>query len=121
MATTIVILILAVIIFFAARSSVKHLKGEGGCCGGGSSDVIREPDKQLEGPVLYTKKVRIEGMHCENCVNRVKRALNRIDGIAATVDLKDNTAVVSYEKEVSDDIIRMAVERLEYRVLSIEE
>jgi copper chaperone CopZ len=59
-------------------------------------------------------------MHCENCKNRVERAINRIDGAAAKVDLKRKTAVVSLDRDVSDEEIRKAVEELDYKVVMIE-
>ena len=71
-------------------------------------------------PKIGEKTVHIEGMHCENCKNRVERAINRIDGAVGKVNLKKNIAVVSFEREVSDEEIRKAVEEQDYKVLSIE-
>ena len=59
-----------------------------------------------------------EGGCC--CKNRVERAINRIDGAVGKVNLKKNIAVVSFEREVSDEEIRKAVEEQDYKVLSIE-
>ena len=59
-------------------------------------------------------------MHCENCKNRVERAINRIDGAVGKVNLKKSIAVVSFDREVSDEEIRKAVEEQDYKVLSIE-
>lgn len=118
MGDVIMIAILAVIVIVAIRSALKHFKGEGGCCGGGGSD-IKEPDKNLSGPVIMTKVFEIDGMHCENCTNRVKRAINRIDGVSAKLDLKKKQAVVEYEKEVADDTIIRAIENLEYKVMAV--
>jgi copper chaperone CopZ len=30
---------------------------------------------------MATAKLKIEGMHCQACVNRVKRALEQVDGL----------------------------------------
>ena len=90
--TLIVLLIIIVIAAFALKSSIGHFKGEGGCCGGGGTI----------------------------CKNRVERAINRIDGAVGKVNLKKNIAVVSFEREVSDEEIRKAVEEQDYKVLSIE-
>ncbi len=117
MATAIILIILAVIVFFAIRSSRKHVSGEGGCCGGGGGTVAE--DKKLDGKVLGSKTVKIEGMHCDNCKNRVEREINRIDGAAAKVNLKKKQAVVSYDREISDEDIRTAVEIAGYEVKSI--
>jgi copper chaperone CopZ len=116
--TLIVLLIVIVIAAFAMRSSIGHFKGEGGCCGGG--ETILPDEKELAGTKIGEKTVHIEGMHCENCKNRVERAINRIDGAVGKVNLKKNIAVVSFEREVSDEEIRKAVEEQDYKVLSIE-
>ncbi len=116
--TLIVLLIIIVIAAFAFKNSIGHFKGEGGCCGGG--ETILPDEKQLTGPKIGEKTVHIEGMHCENCKNRVERAINRIDGAVGKVNLKKKTAVVSFEREVSDEEIRKAVENLDYKVLSID-
>ena len=90
--TIIVLLIVIVIAFFALKSSLGHFKGEGDCCGGGGGTL---PDtKELEGAKIGEKIVRIEGMHCENCKNRVERAINRIDGAVAKV----SSAIRDWEK-----------------------
>ena len=116
--TLIVLLVVIIIAAFAIKSSLGHFKGEGGCCGGG--ETILPDEKQLTGPKIGEKTVHIEGMHCENCKNRVERAINRIDGAVGKVNLKKKTAVVSFEREVSDEEIRKAVENLDYKVLSID-
>ena len=115
--TLIVLAIVAVIAFMALRSSIGHFKGEGGCCGGGES--ILPDEKTLTGAKIGEKTVKIEGMHCENCKNRVERAINRIDGAVAKVNLRKKTAVVSYDREISDEDIRRAVEEQDYKVVSI--
>jgi copper chaperone len=51
--------------------------------------------------------LKIEGMHCEACVNRVKRALERIDGIrikevaigAASIEAHDVDAAIAAVKK----------------------
>ena len=107
MSTVIVIAVLALIVFFAAKSSMKHLKGEGDCCGGGGGEIfVEEPEKKLDGPVVATKNVHIEGMHCEKC--------------KARVELKKNVAVVSMDRPVPDELIRNAVTMQDYEVISIE-
>lgn len=118
-ATIIILVVLVIIVIFAIRGSRKHFGGEGGCCGGGSSTV--EDVKELEGKKLGEKIVRIDGMHCDNCKNRVQRALNRVDGASAKVNLKKKEAVVSYDRPVSDEDLKRAVENEDYTVVSIED
>ncbi len=119
MGTIIVIAVIVVIALFAARSSMKHFKGEGGCCGGGGEMIIEE-HKDLEGPKLGEITVKIDGMHCENCKNRVERAINRIDGASAVVNLKKKIAVVSYDREIKDEDIRRIIAEQDYTVVAIE-
>lgn len=86
MANAIVVIVVIIIMLFAGKGAYKHLKGEGTCCGGGSKPEI--PKKKLDGTKLGEKTMKITGMHCENCVASVTRAINRIDGAAAKVSLK---------------------------------
>ncbi len=118
MTNAIIVLILVVIFAAAAKGAVKHLKGQGSCCGGGSS-TVKEPDKKLTGPVIKTKVFKIDGMHCENCTNRVKRAINRIDGVSARLNLRKKEALVEYDREVDDAEIIKAIEALDYKVVSV--
>ena len=111
----IVVVILAAVIFIALKGSIKHLKGEGGCCGG-SDSVKKEPDKKLSGPIIKTMVFKIDGMHCENCSNRVKRSINRLDGVSAKVNLRKKEAVVRYEQDIADDVITKEIEDLGYKV-----
>ena len=115
LSNALVIAILAVVLFIALRGSIKHLAGEGGCCGGGDS-VKKEPDKKLSGPIIKTMVFKIDGMHCENCSNRVKRSINRLDGVSAKVNLRKKEAVVLYELDIADDVITKEIEDLGYKV-----
>lgn len=113
MENIIILVILAVMIPIGIRSSVKHFKGEGGCCGGSSKTVKK---KKLN-HIIATKTIRIEGMSCEHCKNRVEQSINAIDGAAAKVNLKKKQAVVSLEKDVSDEQIRAVIEKAGYKVV----
>ena len=115
LSNALVIAILAVVLFMALRGSIKHLAGEGGCCGGGDS-AKKEPDKKLSGPIIKTMVFKIDGMHCENCSNRVKRTINRLDGVSAKVNLRKKEAVVRYEQDVDDEVITKEIEDLGYKV-----
>ncbi len=77
----VLIIILIAVVVLAAVSGAKHFKGQGGCCGGGGE--LRPEHKKLDGPVTEEKIISIDGMSCENCRNRVERAINKIDGASA--------------------------------------
>lgn len=118
MVDVIIVLIVAVMIVFAARGSVKHFKGEGPCCGGGSS--VKAGEKVLNGPVMKRRTVRIEGMHCQKCADRVKAAINAVDGAAAEfVDPKAGIADVKFDRNTDDFLVRKAIEAAGYRVVSM--
>ena len=64
-----------------------------------------------------TKTINVEGMMCEHCVAHVKKALEAIEGVSkADVSLAKNNAILTLEKEVSDETIKKAVEDAGYNV-----
>ena len=67
-----------------------------------------------------TKTLKIEGMMCGHCEMHTKKALEALDGVTkAEVSHKTGTAVVTLEKEVSDDILKKAVTDQGYQVTDI--
>ena len=116
--TTILVLILVIIIFLAVRSSITHLKGEGGCCGGGGT--LKAEKKKLEGKKVKEFKVSIDGMHCENCKNRIERAINGIDGAVAKVNLKGNFAMIQTDREVPEAVLVKTIEELDFQVTDVQ-
>ncbi len=66
------------------------------------------------------KKVSIEGMKCENCARKVRKALEGIDGVVGTkVDLDAKTAVIDLSYDVENNVIKNAVERAGFSVTDI--
>ena len=112
-----IIIGILLVIFVAAIFRIKkHFKG-GGCCSGGSN-TIRDK-KSLNAPKIGEKVMRIEGMHCEKCEIRVHNALNRLDGVACKVSWKKKKATVAYSAEVSDELLKITVEKMGYQVTNI--
>ena len=110
MVDIIVVLIVVVLLGFALKGSIKHFKGDSPCCGGGGGTVVLDiPDKKLDKPVLGKKVLKISGMHCEHCVKAVTEAINKVDGASAKVNLSENEAVVSYDRELDEEQLRSAV------------
>ena len=118
MSDVIIMIVILIVLIFAVKGSWKHFKGEGACCGGGSGSVKPKKPKRktLDGPVIGRRTIRISGMHCQNCVNSVTSALNAIDGVSAKVNLKDNSAEVSYDRPVDVADLKRAVERAGFKV-----
>ena len=120
MGTIVVILILVVIAAIALRGALKHFKGEGACCGGGGGSVVLDiPEKKLENPVLGKTVLKVSGMHCEHCVKAVTEAINKVDGASAKVNLSQNEAVVSYDRELDEENLKRVVKDAGYRVVSV--
>ena len=117
-ADIIILLIVLVAMIFAARKAARHFKGDSLCCGGGG-DSSKPKRKFLDGPVLGTKTIRIEGMHCQHCVDSVTNALNEVEGVVAEVDLKKEIATVSYDRSISEGDLREAVKKAGFTCLSI--
>ena len=67
------------------------------------------------------KTMNIEGMMCMHCEATVKKALEAIDGVeAADVSHEQNRAVVTLSADVSDEVLKEAVEAKDYSVIAIE-
>lgn len=124
MENMIVIVILVILIGSAASYLIKAKKNGVRCVGcpaGGSCPGSRKmPEKKLDGPVIGRRTMRISGMHCEHCVADVTTILNQIDGVRAEVNLSAGSAKVSYDREIVDDLLKSAVEKAGYRVISIQ-
>lgn len=68
-----------------------------------------------------TKTITIEGMMCGHCEASVKKALEELDGVTeAVVSHEKGTAVVTLSNEISDDVLKKAVEDKDYTVKGIE-
>lgn len=118
MGNVIILAVLVMIILLASKSSLKHFRGEGSCCGG-SGDLVKPEKKRLENPVVGKISMEISGMHCSHCKDRVEAALNEIEGVCAKVSLKNNQAIVKYDREISSEVLKKAVETAGYQVTSI--
>ena len=67
-----------------------------------------------------TKTLKVEGMMCEHCEARVKKALEAVDGVeSAAADHSAGTAVVTLSGEVADEVLKQAVEAQDYQVTGI--
>lgn len=57
-------------------------------------------------------KLKIKGMHCEGCSNRLEKILNNVDGVeSAKVSLEEKSADIKYnEEEVELNTILQEIE-----------
>lgn len=118
--TILIVAVIAVLVIAGLKETIKHAKGEGACCGGGNTASDEEPTVILSGKIVTRMNVYIDGMHCMNCKNSVTRSLQKLDQVSAKVDLKKNMAYVESTRNVGDDEITFAIERLDFNVTRIE-
>ena len=80
----------------------------------------KKTEKKIEGENKMKKELSIEGMMCGNCVKHVDKALRGVDGVAdAAVSLEGKNAVVTLDKDVSDEVLKAAVTEEGYEVTSV--
>mgnify|MGYP001151513403 FL=1 len=83
-------------------------------------EIINKETKK-EGDIMR-KKLYIEGMSCNHCVNHVNKALSGIAGVkSVNVDLDNKYALVDMEDEISDELLKNAViDEAGYELIKIE-
>ena len=65
------------------------------------------------------RTIKIEGMHCMNCVAAVKRELEAIEGVTKVdVSLEEAKAIVEVEN-VADETLQEAIEDIGFDVVEI--
>src|SRR5882757_7299329 len=88
----------------------------------GADSVSQLEPAVLDGPVAPGRpdgpaeqvELRIGGMTCASCAARVERKLNRLDGVAATVNYATEKATVVFHTQVSPADLVAAVEKAGY-------
>ncbi|MBO4864030.1 MAG: heavy metal translocating P-type ATPase [Eubacterium sp.] len=81
---------------------------------------VEDTESEEEGDDTMKKTMMVEGMMCEHCEATVQKALEAIDGVkSAKASHKKGTVVVKLDNEVSDDILKTAVEEKDYKVTEI--
>ena len=79
--------------------------------------VLAETKKEEN---IMTKTLKVEGMMCNHCEARVKKALEAVPGVeSAVADHNAGTAVVTLSSPVSDEALSAAVEAQDYKVLGV--
>ena len=76
--------------------------------------------KKVKEKKKMEKTLVIEGMMCGHCEARVKKALEAVDGVeSAIASHEKGNAIVTLSKNVSDEVLKKAVEDQDYKVTSI--
>ncbi|MGN0429402.1 MAG: heavy metal translocating P-type ATPase, partial [Acetatifactor sp.] len=70
---------------------------------------------------IMKKTLKIEGMMCGHCEMHIKKALEAIDGVTeVSVSHKTGTAIVTLEKNISDNVLMAVVADQGYQVTDIQ-
>lgn len=82
-------------------------------------------DKKIETKKLeettMEKTMKIEGMMCGHCEARVKKCLEALPEVKeAVVSHEAGTAVVTLDRDISDDVLKKTVEDQDYKVISVQ-
>lgn len=68
-----------------------------------------------------TKTLKIEGMMCGHCEAHVTKALMAVDGVTEVkASHEANTAVVTMDRDIPEEILKKAVEDCDYKYLGME-
>ena len=120
--TLIIIVVIAILMVFAVRHAYRVFSLKDDCCGGGPKAskakkvaVVTVEDTD-EANYPFSLDVKVKGMTCEKCVERVQNALNAQPGTWATVDLASGTAYILAKSAIDRDAIERAVEDAGYYV-----
>ncbi|MBQ9459252.1 MAG: heavy metal translocating P-type ATPase [Oscillospiraceae bacterium] len=82
-----------------------------------------EPEKTKEETKMAAKiTLDVEGMMCQHCEARVKKALEAVEGVvSATASHESGTAAVETDGTVAAETLKAAVEAQDYKVLAVHE
>ncbi len=75
------------------------------------TDVASTPQP----PEAASIDLAIDGMTCASCASRIEKRLNKLDGVAATVNFATEQAHVSFSEDVTAGDLIAAVESIGYR------
>jgi copper chaperone len=74
----------------------------------------------MKGDIKMKKKILLQGMSCKHCVNHVTEALKEIGATDVEVNLDKKLATAEVREDITDEIIKEAIEEVGYEVVSIE-
>ena len=83
--------------------------------------AVEDKKRTIKEDMTMKKTLHVEGMMCGHCEARVKKALEALPEVTeAVVSHEAGTAVVTLSAEVSDDVLKKAVEDQDYKVTGIQ-
>ncbi len=70
---------------------------------------------------LVQERFQVRGVHCENCLATIERALSRVEGVNqvnARLDAQGTVSITYDPEKVNPDVLRKAVERVGYELIT---
>ena len=103
------------------KKEQKENSGGQACSLDGACPIAIEQDKEeRRSETIMKRTLKVDGMTCMHCVNRVKNALEGVEGVtSADVNLEQGQAVVE-GTEFSDEALKQAVAEAGYEVTDIQ-
>lgn len=81
---------------------------------------LKNKEKKIKEKKVMQKTMKIEGMMCGHCEARVKKVLEALPEVEiAQVSHENDTAVVTLNAPLSDDVLKNTVEAQDYKVIEI--
>lgn len=107
-----IIAVIIVVLFIAIRSVAKKAKSKSSCCGSGAYVAKSKKLKNVTEKRIY----QVEGIHCQNCANRIMENLQSIPYVSASVNQKKGRVTVSMEQHVEPELLRQSIEKDGYQI-----
>ena len=83
--------------------------------------VDENKESSVKEDTAMKKTLKVEGMMCDHCEARVKKALEALPEVAeAVVSHEAGTAIVTLSADVADGVLKKAVEDQDYKVTGIQ-
>lgn len=123
----VIVLIVIAAVAVAGVRLVGTVTGKRDCCSGDLKEPVGSKTEGFAEASIedtdpshypYTAEIGIGGMSCEHCVKAVTNALDSVPGTWAEVTLAGGRALVRSKDKVDEAVLRSAVEKAGYRVVS---
>ena len=115
------IVIIAIVVIFCIYGVRKFKKNvTSGCCDSGDDEKkVRVKDKNKDN-YPYTVKLKVDGMTCSHCREKVENTLNGEEGCWASVDLDTGTATVRMKTEIPQEEFERVIRHAGYTLTGME-
>jgi copper chaperone len=81
---------------------------------------VAKYNRKWRGGIGMKKKILVEGMSCNHCVHHVSEALKGIGAMDVEVNLDHKLATAEIGDNITDSLIKAAIEDAGYEVVGIE-